>query len=73
MQLNVNTLHLALVFFRTDLLLSGWIVLWCGFVERPLIVGVVVHPLTEMVAKVKTPTKRNTLCYLPSRTGGTII
>lgn len=52
----MNSLNLSLVL--TDLLLSGGIVLCYGFVEGPLVVGVVVHPLTEMVPKVKTPTHK---------------
>lgn len=41
----------------TDLLLFGRIVLWRGLIEGPLVIGVVVHPLTEMISKVKASRK----------------
>lgn len=40
---------------QTDLLLSGGVVLSCGLVEGPLVIGVVVHPLAKVVSKVKAP------------------
>lgn len=46
---------------QTDLLLSGGVVLRGGFVERPLVVGVVIHPLTEMIPKVKAPIENTML------------
>lgn len=47
---------------QTDLLISGGVVLWCGFVEGPLVVRVIIHPLTEMVPKIKAPKKNNKIC-----------
>lgn len=39
----------------TDLLLSCRILLWGGFVEGPLVIGVIIHPLAEMIPKIKAP------------------
>ena len=42
-----------------DLLLSGGVVLCAGLVEGPLVIGVIVHPLAKVVAKVKPPEGKN--------------
>lgn len=40
---------------RTSLLLAGGIILWCSFEEGPLLIGVVIHPLAEIISKLKAP------------------
>ena len=46
---------------KSDLLLSGGVVLRTGLVEGPLVIGVIVHPLAKMVSEVKTPEGKNKL------------
>lgn len=40
---------------ETHLLLSGWIVVQVCFIKRPLVIGVVINPFTEMIPKIETP------------------
>lgn len=40
---------------ETHLLLPGWVIVQVCFIKRPLVMCVVIHPLTEMIPKVKPP------------------
>lgn len=52
---NIEAFINCSVDLSTDLLLSCRILLWGGFVEGPLVIGVIIHPLAEMISEVKAP------------------